>query len=102
MCKHCERIKLHPEDRPIVHAFMERTALRFTERARENAAANPFDTSVDPASINITADDLDMNVTANFKVWRRSGIGDCPVRQDDGTMISARGAIMKMLLDMHK
>ncbi len=47
MCRHCERIKEHPEDKPIVHAFMERTAQRLSELRNRP----------------VTADDLTVNVT---------------------------------------
>lgn len=44
MCHHCERIIEHPEDRPIVHAFMELTARRLGEYRRE--AIDPDDVEI--------------------------------------------------------
>ena len=104
MCRHCERIKEHPEDRDIVHAFMERTARRFTERAREKAAADPSQQDVELSSINIKADDLDVSVTANFTQWRGSSLGDAPllIPGRHGEFESARSRVLRMLDQMHK
>ncbi len=52
MCRHCQRIVEHPEDREIVHAFMERTALRLSQMH----GGRPC-----------TADDLEVDVHVSFR-----------------------------------
>lgn len=76
MCKHCERIKEHPEDRQIVHDFMERTCLRL----REMNGMRP-----------LHPDDIEVTVEANFPA-APIGLGS----------LEQRAEILRMLDEMHK
>lgn len=46
MCRHCARLVEHPEDKDILHAFMERTALRVSERLGEIVTADQIDIDI--------------------------------------------------------
>jgi|HubBroStandDraft_3_1064219.scaffolds.fasta_scaffold83812_4 hypothetical protein len=88
MCKHCERIVERPQDKPIVHAFMTRTAENLS-RLRGTF---------------ITADDIECSITLT-KEWVPSGIGDAMIPKRGGRpgeQESARSAIFRMLEDMHR
>ena len=85
MCRHCERIHEHPEDREIVHAFMERTAQRIREQTGHTR---------------LTANDIDVTVKANL--FEYGSIGDATVPDGKGGYMSARNKVMRMLDEMHK
>lgn len=80
MCKHCERITEHPEDKPIVHAFMERTAQRLRERTGHSR---------------LTANDIDVKVEANLFAY--GSLGDAQIDDGKGGFVSARTRVLRML-----